>query len=198
VGGVLSGLLQTLGGIIDFVTGVFSGNWSQAWQGIVDIFGGIFKGLGALVTAPINAMINLVNQAIRAVNNISVDIPDWLGGGTLGFNIPEIPNIGGYADGGIVSSPELAWVGEGGDKEVVIPINNSNRSKNLHETAGRMLGVTKDSGGSGDINITVSNTINLSGSATEEDAKRVAKAVNDDLERRLRKIEERRRRVSFA
>ncbi|MEV3662250.1 tape measure protein [Paenibacillus larvae] len=198
VGGVLSGLLQTLGGIIDFVTGVFSGNWSQAWQGIVDIFGGIFKRLRALVAAPINAVINLVNQAIRAVNNISVDIPDWLGGGTLGFNIPEIPNIGGYADGGIVSSPELAWVGEGGDKEVVIPINNSNRSKNLHETAGRMLGVTKDSGGSGDINITVSNTINLSGSATEEDAKRVAKAVNDDLERRLRKIEERRRRVSFA
>ena len=32
-------------GIIDFITGVFSGNWSKAWQGIVDMLGGIFGGI---------------------------------------------------------------------------------------------------------------------------------------------------------
>ena len=30
---------RILGGLIDFVTGVFTGNWEQAWQGVQDIFG---------------------------------------------------------------------------------------------------------------------------------------------------------------
>ena len=75
IGGVIKGLLTALGGIIDFLTGVFSGNWSQAWEGIVTTFGGIFSGLKALVAVPIKAVINLVNQAIERINSVSFDIP---------------------------------------------------------------------------------------------------------------------------
>ncbi len=47
-------------GFLDFITGVFTGNWSKAWQGLVDIFGGIFDGIVAVGKAPINAMIGLI------------------------------------------------------------------------------------------------------------------------------------------
>lgn len=37
--------MRIFNGIVDFITGVFTGNWSQAWEGIVNIFGGIFDGI---------------------------------------------------------------------------------------------------------------------------------------------------------
>ena len=38
VSDVAKGLFKALGGIIDFVTGVFTGDWSKAWGGVKDIF----------------------------------------------------------------------------------------------------------------------------------------------------------------
>lgn len=149
IGGVISGVLTVIGGIIDFVTGVFSGDWELAWQGVKDIFVGIFDTLGSILAAPINFVIDLINMAIRGINSISIDVPEWVpmvGGETYGVSIPEIPKIGGYADGGVVDRPELAWIGEGGDTEVVVPINSSPRSRALWQTAGNMLGVDQAGG----------------------------------------------------
>lgn len=142
--GVIKGLMTTLGGILDFITGVFTGNWSLAWTGVVDTFGGIWSGLKALVATPINAVIRLVNKAITSINGISVDIPEWLGGGTLGFSIPTIPEIDAYAKGGIASKPSI--FGEAGP-EVAIPLNNKPRSHNLLNTANRIMGNTPVGGG---------------------------------------------------
>ena len=76
VEGVVNGITTVLSGITDFLVGVFTGNWSMAWNGIVQIFEGIVM--------PI--------QSISAVNGISVDIPDWVpgvGGSHFGpLNIP--------------------------------------------------------------------------------------------------------------
>lgn len=62
-----------------------------------DIFGGIFETLGALFKTPINAVISLINQAIRGINGLGLDIPDWvplIGGKKFSINIPEIPHAG--------------------------------------------------------------------------------------------------------
>ena len=78
---------RTLQGIIEFVAGVFTLNWRKAWQGVQDIFGGMFDGLVALAKGPINSVIALINGMIRAfqmglnwvidgINNIGFDIPD--------------------------------------------------------------------------------------------------------------------------
>lgn len=48
--------------------------------------------------------------------------------------------IHGYATGGRVTSPELAWIGEGGSPEWIIPENNSKRSHALYAAAGEALG----------------------------------------------------------
>ncbi len=143
--GVLSGLLTALDGVILFITGVFSGNWGKAWTGIKSVFSGIWSSLGSILVYPINVAVDAINFVVSKINGINVSVPDWvpgIGGKSFGVKIPTIPHVGGYAKGGIVNKPELAWVGEGGDTEVIIPINKSQRSQDLYQTAGNMLGVT--------------------------------------------------------
>ena len=106
---IIDGVLGVFEGVITFLTGVFQGNWEKAWNGIVQAVGSIFGTLESLVKTPINAVINLVNKAIGAINKISVDLPSAVGGGHIGFNIPTIPTLAkgtDYWQGGIVQISE--------------------------------------------------------------------------------------------
>lgn len=137
---IIQSLTAIFQGLIDFITGVFSGNWSQAWSGVVQVFGGLWDGLVGIVKAPINAVIGLINGAIGALNNISVTIPDWVpvvGGNTFGINIPNIPML---ATGGFTEGVSIA--GEAGT-EAVISFDPAYHAKNVGvwERAGQMLGV---------------------------------------------------------
>nr|WP_254612812.1 phage tail tape measure protein [Brevibacillus sp. HB1.1] len=205
ISGVISGLLTTLSGVIDFVTGVFTGDWGLAWTGVKNVFTGIFDTLGAALAAPINAGIDMINTALKGINSMKIDVPEWvpgMGGQTFSFNIAEIPNVGGYAKGGIVSRPELAWVGEGGDKEVIVPINNSQRSLDLWTSAGRMLGVggggQQSAGGGSGIVINYNPSIVVQGGGdVGGQVERALVRGNDDLEKRLLAIFAQKERVSF-
>lgn len=106
---VIDNALGIFEGIITFLTGVFQGDWEKAWSGIVQAVGSIFGTLEALVKAPINAVISLVNKAINSINKISVTLPDVVGGGHIGFNIPTIPTLAKGTDnwqGGVVQISE--------------------------------------------------------------------------------------------
>ncbi|MFR6735406.1 MAG: phage tail tape measure protein [Blautia wexlerae] len=106
---IIDGVLGVFEGVITFLTGVFQGNWEKAWNGIVQAVGRIFGTLESLVKTPLNAVINLVNKAIGAINKISVDLPSAVGGGHIGFNIPTIPTLAkgtDYWQGGIVQISE--------------------------------------------------------------------------------------------
>lgn len=137
---IVSAIQTVFQGIIDFVTGVFTLNWQQAWQGVQDIFGGIFEGLGALIKTPLNAVISIINKAISGINGLGLTIPDWvpvIGGKSFSINIPEIPML---AKGGFTNGPSIA--GEAGT-EAVISFQKSARSQNIDTwmQAGKMLGV---------------------------------------------------------
>lgn len=121
---IAKGLFKTLGGIVDFIVGVFTGNWKKAWEGVRDIFGGIFDSLVGLIKVPLNLIIDAINFVIRGLNRLSITIPDWvpgLGGKTWGINIPSIPKL---AKGGIIDSPTVAMIGESGP-EMVVPLENT-------------------------------------------------------------------------
>lgn len=134
--GVWDGIKQILDGIIDFIGGVFSGDWERAWEGVKGIFSGIWDTLVSIAKAPINGIIWLINKAIDGINwiidginSISFDLPDWLGGGHIGFDIGKIGNIPYLAKGGVLSrgtavvgeaGPELLTVA--GGKAVVQPL----------------------------------------------------------------------------
>lgn len=138
---IISGVTKTLGGLIQFVSGIFTANWRSAWEGVKNIFSGIVESLVGVVKAPINAVIGVINGAISRINGISVDIPDWVpivGGKHFGVNIPNIPMLakGGFTEG-------LSIAGEAGT-EAVISFNPAYRKDNLGywAQAGRMLGAT--------------------------------------------------------
>jgi phage-related protein len=121
---IFGGIRQIFGGLIDFIAGVFTGNWSRAWQSVVNIFGGIFNTLGAIAKAPLNGLISLVNAAIGGLNKLNIKVPEGvpgIGGKNFGFNIPKIPYL---AKGGIVDKPTQAVIGEAG-KEAVVPLENN-------------------------------------------------------------------------
>lgn len=106
---VINNVKGVLDGIVDFINNIFSGNWSAAWESLKSIVANAFGALEGLVKTPINAVINLVNKAIGAINKISIDLPDFAGGGHLGFNIPTIPTLAKGTDnwkGGIVQISE--------------------------------------------------------------------------------------------
>ena len=137
---IIQGIQTTFQGIIDFITGVFTGNWQQAWQGVQDIFKGAFEALAGLIKTPINAVISLINKAISGINGLGLTIPDWvpvIGGKSFSINIPEIPML---AKGGFTNGPSIA--GEAGT-EAVISFQKSARSQNIDTwmQAGKMLGV---------------------------------------------------------
>lgn len=116
----VSRIFKCLGGIIDFVVGVFTGNWKKAWEGVKSIFGSAFDALVALAKFPLNLIIDGINSFIAGLNKIKV--PNWVPGvGGKSINLPKIPKL---ARGGVVDSPTITMVGEAG-KEAVMPLERN-------------------------------------------------------------------------
>lgn len=130
LGGIIdaaTGIIKALGGVIDFIAGVFTGDWERAWEGIKTIFEGIFDAVKGIFKGAINILIDSMNFLIRSMNKISFDVPDWvpgIGGNNFGINIPEIPKL---AKGGLAFGPTLAMVGDNHnasiDPEVIMPLS---------------------------------------------------------------------------
>lgn len=94
VGNIINGLMSLFGGLVDFIVGVFTGNWKRAWQGVKDIFSGIFEGIAGVCRSVMNTIIGFINGGIRGLNKLTnIKLPDFLGGKQIGFSIPEIPML---------------------------------------------------------------------------------------------------------
>ncbi len=117
IGGVLGGLMRTISGIIDFVVGVFTLDWGRAWQGVKDIFGGIFDGIIAIAKGAINSVIGIINAGISGINKLKA--PDWVP--LMGGKSPNIPLIPRLAKGTNNFGGGLAMVGELGPELVHLP-----------------------------------------------------------------------------
>ena len=143
IGNIMGFIQGIFNGLITFITGVFSGNWRQAWQGVKDIFGNAFNALVELCKTPINAVIAIINGVFDKLRGLSFTIPDWspIGAGAeIGFN--WLPTLTPLAKGGFTNGPSLA--GEAG-REAVISFQRGVRGQNIATwmQAGRMLGISE-------------------------------------------------------
>ena len=184
---VVDGIKQVFGGLIDFVAGVFTGNWSRAWEGVKNIFGGAFKALSGLAKAPLNAVIRMINGVIGGLNGLNVKIPKWVpkwGGKSFALNIPKIPAL---AEGGIATAPTLAMIGEGKEREAVLPLS-------------KLDAMLSGGTGGGGIIVDFHPVINISGGSSDvsADVQRGISAGIKDLKKELEKILRDQRRLSYS
>lgn len=145
---VFGSVLRIITGAVSVIRGLLSGDVSA----IVSGFGKIFSGLVGLVRAPFDAIAAVIRARIGDIsNNITagfrriassvagvsgpvrglVDliklIPNALPNPFRNFSMPSIslPNIPGFAFGGINKTPTLAFLSEFGHEEAVIPTGAS-------------------------------------------------------------------------
>lgn len=90
--GQVEGMIQSLKGIVEFVTGVFTGDWDKAWQGIKDIFLGPwnaikaqFEGAGKIFAGAIDLAKGLVAAAFHGTFDPIKSIVGGAVDGAVGF-----------------------------------------------------------------------------------------------------------------
>lgn len=144
---IYNAMKSIFSGLIDFIKGIFTGDWQLAWSGVVSIFDGIFAGIEAIAKAPLNGIIGLVNALINGinfmigkVNSISIDIPDWLGGGHIGFSLGYLSKIPYLAHGGVLSDGDAIFAENGpeylhmeGGRAIVTPLSSTSRMSNVDQ-----------------------------------------------------------------
>ena len=187
---ITKNIMQAFRGLIDFVTGVFTGNWTQAWEGIKSIFSGIVGGLGEIIKAPLRVVVSAVNTVIGGLNKLK--IPDWVPGlGGKGINIPLIP---GFAKG-TNFTPDTFIAGENGPELITSAagrkvftaaqtgqiFNNMAQAQNLNTANG----VNAKMSGVGTITIQVSNnpTVVMQNGDTESVKAQLAQYDEEFLEK---------------
>jgi phage-related protein len=109
IASIITAVMQIIMGIVQVVTGIISGNWSMVWEGISNIFSGIWNGIVvyigyfvALFFAIISGGLGLVSGFIGSIlgnigqffadtwNNITRGISDFVGGiGKFFAGIPD-------------------------------------------------------------------------------------------------------------
>lgn len=66
---VIGDILTALGGLIDFVVGVFTGDWNMAWEGIKTFFSGIWSALTGIVDTAIQLIRDIINIALDYIKS---------------------------------------------------------------------------------------------------------------------------------
>lgn len=82
--GVINGIIRAASGVVEFLTGVFTGDWDKAWHGLQEIFSGVWE----MITAPVNAFLGLLEKVIDGINRVASSASS-LGGGVTIAGLPD-------------------------------------------------------------------------------------------------------------
>jgi hypothetical protein len=108
------GFRNIVDSVFGFIKNAVSGGF-DFFKGYLDFVLGIYKGI-------FNGVAKIWNNT---VGKLSFKVPGWVPGlGGKGFDVPNIPML---ANGGIVTSPTLAMIGEKGP-EAVVPLDRYRNS----------------------------------------------------------------------
>ena len=175
-------VLDLAKGAYDGILRIFS-QLGQAVQGpfiaASNIIKSAFRGILSFLVSGLNFWISRVNFAIGIANRLRV------------VNIPNVPTVSvpQFAKGGVVGGPTLAMVGEGGEREYIVPESKMARASANYLAGmrgGSVIpafadgGVVGPNGGGGAANTTVQIT---TGPVLQQDGQRYVTV--GDLERAL-------------
>ena len=127
ISGNITGAIQGARTWLENTWDTIAGFLERTWEGIKKTAGDIWDGITNLIKGAINGIIGFINKFIKAWNKIELKVPSiniplfgTVGGWTV--SLPEIKEIPMLAEGGIITAPTLAMVGERGP-EAVIPLS---------------------------------------------------------------------------
>ena len=119
IGGIFSGCLEIIQGVVDLILGIFSEDWAKAWEGIYEVFAGTWKAIAEFFTGiweiiyvlfgeKINNIVEMVAGFVGMIRKLLEEVGDFFSG------------IGDYAKGfleGVVHffGGEKALPGDGND-----------------------------------------------------------------------------------
>lgn len=120
------------------------------WDSISATASEVYSNVVSYFTALKDGVINSINELVSSVLAKWEEFKSFLSSpiqGTVSIvkNVIGTDEPDGFAVGGLISKPTLAYFAEDGP-EMAIPINNSSRSLALWQQTGRMLGVEPSTG----------------------------------------------------
>lgn len=160
-------------GMWDVVVGIFTGNFGLIKQGFSDLWEwlqGLF-GVGDRDSVLVGTFLKLVDNAVDLLRSFEIDLPGF--DPVYPFSkIPSVAEMAGYAEGGIVTKPTMAMIGEAGP-EIIIPLRKLELEGNSDDRGTRFNGMNKvgtvrnssnesttNNYGQGELKINVSEIIN--------------------------------------
>ncbi len=124
---LVSGAITTFTGLIQFITGVFTGDWDAAWQGVLKIFDGIFGTIGRIADRVFGGIQRTIKSISKSISSLSIG-----GGGS---------EIAHNAQGGIYNKGAFLTTFAEEGPEAAIPLDGSKRAVSLWQRAGEILGM---------------------------------------------------------
>ena len=137
---VVNGIIDICEGINEFLAGVFSGDWSRAWEGVKKVFGGVWSAFVGLVKSPLNTVIGILNSFLMGVEKMAnaigealsfhIELPDivsdFFGVKSIGWTAPKakVKRIPYLASGGMINTGQMFIARENGITEMVGRIGN--------------------------------------------------------------------------
>lgn len=193
MGGLISAFSTILKGLIEFITGVFTGDWRKAWEGLANIFKGVWNGMVSVVEAAINLIITGINGIIGMLNHLRVDVPAWVQkktgiGPSFGFNITPFDSVSipRLATGGIVDSGQLFMARENGIPEMVGSIGNKAAVANNGQITTAIASAVYDAitaaqGSQSPEDININNVVELDGQVLYKSNQKVSRRMGYQL-----------------
>ena len=120
VNGIKDTFTKVFTAVKEKVTGLFSGMKDtvvKVMNGLKNAIKTPINGIIGFINGLVRGVVNGINGMIKAMNRLKFDVPDWvpgIGGKKFGFNISQIsaPQIPMLANGGVITSPTVAMMGE--------------------------------------------------------------------------------------
>lgn len=118
IGITLTSIITVLNGLIEFIIGVFAMDWERAWNGLVEIFTGIWTGLKDLAQFIWDGIVEIFNSIVSTIQEVIGAIGGFFGftgGGSSGATAYAAPSLSAYA-----VTPDVPYLAKG----AVIPPNS--------------------------------------------------------------------------
>ena len=145
---IINSIVGAVQGLVDTLNGILTGDLTLVFKGFMKILMGIVEAVMNVGAGIVNAIISIIVGAINSIGRLvygfvkgAVDAANSVGN-LLGLNklnypseslfvVDNIPQIVppafdyGFANGGVVTGPTRALIGEAGRAEMIMPLDNS-------------------------------------------------------------------------